>query len=304
MVQKHNSNLPPIQQLIQDAWQLFTKTWVAYLKLVGLFISFVFLALLVGILISLPITFVALGSHLQIFNHLTPFTSIMLVLFAVWFVLFLLSLIAIGFITSIVSIFILQGKEKTPIFDLVKQSKKFFWPYFLTTLLGGLAAIGGIMLFVLPGLLIAYFFAFVSFEVVIDEKAKQEALKRSYYMIKTHFWDILGRVLILDVGVSIIMAILHSIVKESASFGLVQFLGILFVGFYARAYIYLLYKEVRAKTTFPQQISIRWIWIVSSIGWVLIIFFATMLAFNASRLQGMMMHHSHQIHRIRNSDAG
>src|SRR6185437_3171167 len=106
MAEKKTTSLPSIQQLAKDAWELFKETWVTYLKLVGLTIAYVFLAVLIGVLISLPVTFVVVGSGFQFFNHLTPFQIATLILLALWFILFFLSIIAIDVIFPIVSIFI------------------------------------------------------------------------------------------------------------------------------------------------------------------------------------------------------
>ena len=270
-VSQKNSSLPSIPDLFLDSWELFKETWVSYLKVLGLFVSYLFLAFLVGILISLPVTFVAIGSHFQIFRHLTPFHIATLILLGLWFILFFLSIIVIDIIFPIVSIIILQGNEEESIIDLIKQSKRFFWPYLLTALMSSLIIVGGMFLVVIPGLLIALFFAFITFEIVIEGKSGRTALQRSYFMVKTHFRGILVRLVLFGIAVIIISSILGRVAAANGLLQLIQFLFSFFVSWYARAYIFLLYKQVRERTTFPQSISIRWIWIVSVIGWGIII---------------------------------
>lgn len=304
VVSKNNSGLPSIHQLAGDSWQLFKKTWTAYLKLLGLFIAYILLAILVGLLISLPITFVAIGSHFQLVNHLTPFNITILVLLGLWLILFFLSIIAIDIFFPIVSIFILQGKKTSPIFDLIRQAKRFFWIYFLAVLLSILATAGGMILFVIPGLLIAFFFTFVAFEVVVEGQSSSSALKRSYFMVKNHFWEVLGRLVVLELGIIIISSLLNRLSTSVGIIALVSFLFNIFVSWYARAYAYLLYKEVRAKTTFPQSISIRWIWVVAGIGWALFVLFLIAFAFGAAHVPGMMHPmHPRYMHRIPNGAA-
>ena len=263
--------LPSVTKLAEDSWELFKKTWTDYLKLVGLTIAYVFLALLIGVLIILPVSFIAFGSHFQLFDQPTPFTIIIMILLTVWLVLFFLSLVVIEILFPIASVFILQEKKNSSLFDLIKATKPYFWPYFLTVLLSGFLVAGSAVLLLIPGLLIAFFFSFVLFEVVIDGQKGGSALKRSYFMVKNNFWQVFIRVVVLEVAVIILTSIANRIAGKDVVLKLVQFFFSLFASWYARAYIYLLFKEVRARTSFPAKISINWIWVVSVIGWVIVI---------------------------------
>ncbi len=146
MSEKKSSQLPPLKSLFTDAWELFKKTWVSYLKLVGLGIAFLFLGSLIGILILLPIGFTAFGSHFQLLSHPTPFAIGMLALFVLWVIFYILALIVIGVLFPVANISILQKEKVTSFVDLLKNSKHFFWAYFFTMLLSGLLIFGGIML--------------------------------------------------------------------------------------------------------------------------------------------------------------
>jgi len=298
MSDKKEKSLPSIAQLLEESWRLFEKTALMYLKLFGLSVAAVLLAVFIGVLLALPLSFITLGSHSVDLNHLTLFPIIMIILLMVWFILFIVLLISITVITPIVSVFILRGK-KGSLFELIKQSKQFFWQYFLTALLSGVVVLGGIMLFFIPGLLFALFFSFVLFEVVLEQQSGSAALKRSYFLVKNNFWEVIARLFILEIGLIIISFVLNRFADGNWLLNLVRILFSLFSMWYARAYMYLLYKQLREHTTLSSHISFRWIWVVSSIGWVLLIFFASMLTFNASHLQGMMRSHSHRIHRIR-----
>ena len=164
MATKKTTQLPSVQSLFQDSWELFQRTWVMYLKLIGLGIAFLFLGALIGIIISLPISFIAVGTHFEVFRHLTPFHISILVLLALWVLLYILSIIAMSVLFPIVSIFILQGKKAESLIDLIKQAKHYFWTYFLTMLLSGVLVFGGMPLLIIPGIIIGIFFVFVAFE--------------------------------------------------------------------------------------------------------------------------------------------
>lgn len=298
MAEKKEKSLPSISQLLEESWRLFEKTSLTYLKLFGLSVVAVLLAVLIGVLFAFPLSFVTFGSHSVDLNHLTLFPITMIILLMVWFILFILLFIAIAVITPIVGVFILQEK-KGSLFQLIKQSKQFFWQYFLAALLSGVVTFGGIILFFIPGLLFAVFFTFVLYEVVMEQQSGSTALKKSYFLVKNNFWEVIVRLFVLEIGLIIISVILNRLAGGNWLLNLVRFLFSIFSMWYSRAYVYLLYKQLREHTTLSSHISFRWIWILSSIGWVLLIFFASMLIFNASHLQGMMRMHSHRIHRIR-----
>lgn len=271
-----SKTLTSIQQLAQDSWDLFKQTWVAYLKLVGLTVAYIILALIVGVLLILPLSFVAGGSLFQLFNQPTPFTIITFILFVLWLLVLFVSFFLIEIAFPIASIFILQGKKTSPIFDLIKSTKPFFLPVIITILLSGFLAVGGMFLFVIPGLLITFLFTFVLYEVVISGHKGLTALKHSYFMVKSNFWEVLVRLVVLELAILIVTSFLRKVAAGDGLLSLVSFLFSLFASWYGRAYVFLLYKEVRARTTFPEKISINWIWIVSVVGWgiILLLFIA------------------------------
>lgn len=288
-----NINLTSIQELIQDAWELFQKTAVIYIKLLGVAIAFLLLGALIGVMIILPLSFTAFSSpHFNNFNQLAPFPSVLLVLLIIWSILYIVSFIVIGLVFPVVSIFVFDGEYNLSIFDLIKKSKKFLLPYFLTSLLSALLIFGGLFIFVVPGIVIAIFFAFVGYEVVLEGQSGRAALKRSYFLVKCNFWEVILRAVTLQIGLVIISTVLTQLAGSNWLLNLVKFLFSIFSVWYSRAYFYLLYKQLRAKSTLPSNISIQWIWIVSGIGWALVLIVAGV--FTGSGLQ--MPHMTHPRH--------
>jgi len=297
MSEKMSSQLPPLKSLFIDAWELFKKTWISYLKLVGLGIAFLFLGSLIGILILLPIGFTAFGSHFQFLSRPTPFIIGMLALFVFWMILYILALIVIGILFPVTNIFILQKEKVTSVVDLLKKSKQFFWAYFFTMLLAGLLIFGGIMFFVVPGIVISILFLFVAFEIVLENQSGTAAIARSYIMVKNYFWQVVGRVVLVGLGVGIVNSLLVHIAYGDFLLRLVQIVGSILVGWYVRVYIFLLYKQIRERTTFPQHISFRWIWIVSAAGWIVIFLILIGLGVGVAHLPAWHPHHMQRIPR-------
>jgi len=280
MKQKDTTNvrsLLPVSKLMRDSWELFKTTWVAYVKLIGLLLTFVFGGMVVGFIIAIPLILSVVSSHFQVLYQLTPFYVISLAFVILWIVLYVFLLIVASLVFQIASILILQKRNVDSVVALSKKSQPFLWSFFLTMLLSGIVIFGGTMVFIVPGLIIMFLFAFVSYEIVLENQSGVSALKRSYFMIKNYFWEVLGRLVILEVAVIIISAVFGRIAGEDPLLRLVQFLFSFLVSWYARSYVFLLYQQIKERTTFPKQISFTWVWIVSGIGWLLILLAITLL---------------------------
>ncbi len=288
MTEKKISKLPSLQQLAQAAWELFQKTAISYLKLFGLTLASLFVGVLIGISISLPISLAFFGSNLHNFNHLANFPVFGAILIVLWFILYLVLIIAIGIVFPIVSIFILQMKGSSSLFDLIKQSKRYVIPYLLTSLLSAFITFGGVILFFIPALLIGVFFIFMPYEVILEKQSGRQALVRSYVMVKNHFLEIVLRLFVFEIGYLIISSVFNHLAGESFLLRFIQFLFIVFSMWYFRSYLYVLYTQIRERTTFPQHISLRWIWIVSGIGWLLTILILIAVGFGISHFHSMM----------------
>ncbi len=266
-----SSRLPSVQKLFKESWELFKKTIFSYLKLIGLLLAFILLGALIGMVVGLPVLFTNVGHHIQDLSAMTPFTITVLLLVILWTVLYFLALLILSLVMPIVSIEILQGTKPARVLQLIKQSKRFIVPYFLASLVVGLLVLGGMILLFVPGLLIAFFFMFVSYEIVVEHQSRKEALRRSYLLIKNNFWEVFVRVVLLQVGISFISWLINKVATEDFLFVLISALFSFFAGWFSQVYLFLLYKQVRAKTKVDRTVSLRWIVILSSVGWGLLI---------------------------------
>jgi hypothetical protein len=291
---KESSELSSVQKLIQDSWKLFQETVVSYIKLFGLSFACLFLCVLVGILIALPLSFTAFAAHFTNFNHLTTFPLTMVVLFIIWIVICLIAIVIISLIFPVASILIFEQKNVSSVFDMLKQTRRHLLPYFGTSLLSWFVIFGGGVLFILPGILIGIFFSFTGYEVVLEGKSGRAALKGSYLLVKSHFWEVVIRVIILEVGFLIISSVLTHLAGKDIVISLVKFLFSVFSYWYTRAYFYLLYKQLKKTTTVPGSVSLLWIWIVSGAGWVFLVLIAGAFAFGVAHIPGLM-HPKHEL---------
>ncbi len=100
---------------------------------------------------------------------------------------------------SIINISLVIASGKTPNYlDTVSIFKnyKIFWHYLIASILCVIIVLGGLILFILPGIYLAVRLQFYKFLIVDDENLRPvAALKKSMKMTKGHFWKLFGFIL-------------------------------------------------------------------------------------------------------------
>ncbi|MGI8419712.1 MAG: hypothetical protein ACR2LN_03635, partial [Candidatus Levyibacteriota bacterium] len=92
--------------------------------------------------------------------------------------------------------------------------------YFVTNLLGWFLTMGGFFLLILPSLLIGFFFIFTNFEIVLEKQKGNAALRTSYVLVKSHFWQILEGYLLVGVAVILLISLVNKLNNHSLLFSL------------------------------------------------------------------------------------
>ena len=69
---------------------------------------------------------------------------------------------------------------------------RIFWLYFLSSILTLLATLAGFILLVLPAIYIGVRLSFASFALIDENLGPVDSLKRSWYLTRGHFWNLLG----------------------------------------------------------------------------------------------------------------
>ncbi|HSX09580.1 MAG TPA: hypothetical protein VLF93_05470 [Candidatus Saccharimonadales bacterium] len=297
---KEAPQFAPLHDLIEGSWLLFQTTALSFLKLAAFTLGFFLLGTIILSIIFIGLAFVIGPSHINLYA-MSPANYFLLAVALIIGILYVIWILLVVTVSSIISIFILQGKDASSITALIGQSKPYILPYIITMVLSSVLILGGIMLFFIPGLFIAVFFVFVLYEIVIEKQSGVAALSRSYIMVKNHFWDVVWRLFILEVTYLIISSLFNHLAGTDWLLRLVQFLFSVFWTWYFRAYVYTLYTEVRKRTIFPQKISITWIWVVSLVGWVIAILLSFAIVSNFSHRNTLMHHmrhdHTYQVSR-------
>jgi hypothetical protein len=103
---------------------------------------------------------------------------------------------------------------------------KLFWAAIWIAILNALALLGGFVLLVVPAILLAIWFTFTSYVLVLEDKRGMSALLASKEYVKGFWWAIVGRILLLALVWFAILLIIYA--PLAAIFGGI-FGGILYV---------------------------------------------------------------------------
>jgi len=124
----------------------------------------------------------------------------------------------------------------------VKETFRFswvrVWPYALVSFLFSFALILGLVLFIIPGLILAVWYSFVVFIIVLEEVDVMEAFGRSKALVKGYFWPVVGRGLAFFV-VYLILEIAFAFIPIAGPLALV------IITPYFMLLPYLLYEELK-----------------------------------------------------------
>lgn len=112
---------------------------------------------------------------------------------AIWFafgiaIIFTL-LVSIAYYLQIRNV--IQGKDES-IQRLLSQATPLFLPYVLTSLLSMVLLAVGYVLFIIPGLVLTFYWIFIREAVVFREKKFMAAMDYSFSLVRGRWWKVLG----------------------------------------------------------------------------------------------------------------
>ncbi|MBI4087172.1 hypothetical protein HY416_04345 [Candidatus Kaiserbacteria bacterium] len=168
----------------------------------------------------------------------------------------LLSGLILGGIVSIIAcialIFFTADPSRYPsAASAYSHAKTYFFPYLFVGLLTGLAIMGGMILLIVPGIVIAVWFAFSQYTCLLEEKNGFEALRASRTLVVGRWGAVFTRLLVF-VAIYILatfafMSIIDQAISDDAlSAGLSNLLLVIVLTPISTIYPYLLYKDLKA----------------------------------------------------------
>lgn len=88
----------------------------------------------------------------------------------------------------------------------VEIGKRLFWPFAVVAFFQTLAVLGGLALFIIPGIWLSVLFSYSVFCLVEDNRRGFDALATSADLIRPHWWGVFGRSLAVGVVVGLFSA--------------------------------------------------------------------------------------------------
>lgn len=123
-------------------------------------------------------------------------------------IFFALSIVAIILVSTLINVaLIISVKERAKNFTLkqvLSESRSIFVSYLWVSSLVGLAVLGGLILFIIPGIVFLVWFVFSSY-VLIDQGIKsKQSLAESKNLVKDYWWAVFGRLILATILITAI----------------------------------------------------------------------------------------------------
>lgn len=266
----------PIPALFSEAWILFKKSVVSLFFLTLFTFAIYFLLFIAG-----AVAMVVVAGGAGIFKLLSGDTSAVaslltptvLLTAGILLLVFFLASFVIGLAVNAATILFVSGQGGS-FGSTVKKGFGLVGALFIVSLLTGLLTWGSFFVFLIPGFIVAFFFSFVAYEVILAGKRGTEALRGSVQIIGQNFIDVVVRALTYFFMYICIAFILPNLLRridpsvQPLVSGLSFFVN-MFLGWYGVAFSVALYNQAKAHTDTTKKTSLAWIVVLSIVGWIL-----------------------------------
>lgn len=267
--------LPPVKELFKQAWEILVASLLPILLLnLSVIVIYVLLGLVSGIIffflaVAAGVFSPDFSPTLLLSHPVVLIIGFLLLATLIIFAIFVGSLMPIG------SILILDGAgAPVSLKAVIRKSLGLAVPLSLTVLLAGLLSFGGFFLLILPALLFEFFFMLTTCDVILGGRKYAGALRRSFYLVSNHFGGVIARVLLFWLVYVAIAIFIPNLIRRvepvtGAVISFISFFVNILLGWYSLAFTLTLYKQVRAASEPEKENRLRWLVIISLLGWLL-----------------------------------
>ncbi|PIZ48299.1 hypothetical protein CO180_00120 [candidate division WWE3 bacterium CG_4_9_14_3_um_filter_41_6] len=272
------TEIPGGMDLIRESFEIFKQHWLQ-------FIGFLFLpSLVVGTLLVIFIIIVVL-SGVELTSVVNPETLQRTVIIVG--LLMIPSSLLIGFIgmwsTASIMVRVRDRNEQVTFVEIMKRSVKYVWPLLIVAFYTGFIVHGGMLLFIVPGIIFAIWFMFASMIVVFDDVKGMDALLKSKAYVSNIFGKIFSRwivVILFAMGITISLAIISGSIttvlgKDNPAIILLYLietpfnLAVSIVGTIFGVLLFSYVKKAKGSFEFVAKTSTKiWLWLVALFGLV------------------------------------
>ena len=188
--------LPPATEILKTAWKIYQeKFWL----LLGITAVPGVIMLAFGLLFGGGMLLTRTG-HGGFFTSVGTGAILLLIMLVV--------LVYFGVWSSVAQIFVIKDHQENLTFqEAFKRAQPHLGTFFTTSLLAGLAIAGGMILFIIPGILFALWFSQAMFVVICENLYNTAALKKSKTYVQGRLWEVFKKYLLIGVivyGIAII----------------------------------------------------------------------------------------------------
>ena len=262
-------SLPRLADLFRQTWQLYKAHWPTYVVISAVPAGTAFI-----------LAFVSAAGIMSLFPNLTQ-NTIFLIIVSLLALVVLAVIIYINLWSQLALVVAIRDRAISPNWQIAFQkARPFIWPYIKTIYISALFIFGGFFLLVIPGIVMAVWFCFYTFTLVVgNEAAGLPALMRSREIVAGRAWAIFGRIIILAILVGIGMAVLlipFTIAQGSTEGWLTEFIGRvmgIILGPFYLAFLFLLYEEAVQLPPAPgllsSEVASRRLQMTAIVGWSL-----------------------------------
>ncbi len=110
----------------------------------------------------------------------------------------------------------LYRKKEMSVKETLLGGKKYFWKYFLFSIVYGIFLMGLFLLFIIPGLIFMVFWVFGFYVLIGENKGISESLKNSHKIVRGNWWKVFGFLILFGLigfGISLGFSILGGIIN-------------------------------------------------------------------------------------------
>lgn len=152
--------------------------------------------------------------------------------------LFLISFILFIYTVLTVTLLVARRSENPSVISIISQANPKIFPFTLVSFLETLVFMGGLALFIIPGIIVTIMTQFASYIYVNENIGGMEALVRSRAYARGRWWGIFGRTVFITFIAIILQAVIMSISKYTVALSPL-------VTFFTIIYTYLIYENLK-----------------------------------------------------------
>lgn len=277
-----HKGLPGINLLLKESFELFKKGFLQLLVIhLGVYaIAFVLIITLIFLFLGSLFSGVLTNTNsLESAFSEAMFNSTSIVMIIAIAIIAFIATLALTLFSQIATIIILDQPNKHSYGTIIKSSIKFLIPVFVVTIIFALIFIPSLFLFIVPAIAVAVFFAFVSYELILNNKGILGSFRRSIYVVKSNFWSIFFRLIIIFALGYLIGVVTDVISYIHWSISIVSFIITIIYGWFVVAYTVTLYKQAESAAPSKEGMGkLRYFVILAVVGFLFMILIFTAFA--------------------------